>query len=361
MAMPDLDEEGQGLMSALSPSLLRNVNLKSTSLICSFDCGSPLQRERVIECVLQMNDNQFFVNKDDESQHSPKETVADRPQSSLMSGIDHIWGYTLPEGNQSCEITTENSKTQEIMPIFTSDWMFGSHLDYHARYPFLFSGPSGSIQADAGAQRTVHFEPLSFKTREILSLIKDAVTFAPRSSMIEIRWSSAIEEECRNFFAPSNILKFLELFWASWYPHWQVIHRPTFDLFSTKPTLLAAMILIGACVSPDTSHKESAKIWFDCIEEGAFSDDSLYRQTTGDPRSSRTPILDGPIMQAVQGLQTAYAICVLQNWEGSAQSKRRVPKFRYPVVTAVPTLILSKPVGKHLIGTNFIAHEVFKR
>jgi hypothetical protein len=88
-------------------------------------------------------------------------------------------------------------------------------------------------------------DPLSLKTHEILLLIEEVVTIKPRNSAVTLDWSSALKDACLQFFSPSNIRRFLALYWAIWHPNVNFVHRPTFDLLAAKPTLLAAMALIG--------------------------------------------------------------------------------------------------------------------
>lgn len=87
--------------------------------------------------------------------------------------------------------------------------------------------------------------PLSLKTHEILLLVKAVIEVKPRNSPVELNWSPALENECLQFFSPSNLCRFLGLYWAIWHPNVNFVHRPTFDPMSAKPTLLAAMTLIG--------------------------------------------------------------------------------------------------------------------
>lgn len=87
-------------------------------------------------------------------------------------------------------------------------------------------------------------------------------------------------------------------------------------------------------MSPDTPDNESARSWFDSVEEMAFNDEDLCdnsrtgstSSTTFDPSKGR---------RKVQALQAAYAVCLYQNWEGSDRNKRRIRRYRYSTVVAV--------------------------
>lgn len=88
-------------------------------------------------------------------------------------------------------------------------------------------------------------DPLSLKTHEILLLIEEVVTIKPRNSAVTLEWSAALKNACLEFFSPSNLRRFLGIYWAIWHPNVNFVHRPTFDLLSAKPALLAAMALMG--------------------------------------------------------------------------------------------------------------------
>lgn len=88
-------------------------------------------------------------------------------------------------------------------------------------------------------------DPLSLKTHEILLLVEEVVTIKPRNSSVTLDWSPPLRDACLQFFSPANIRRFLGLYWALWHPNVNFVHRPSFDILAAKPTLLAAMALIG--------------------------------------------------------------------------------------------------------------------
>lgn len=88
-------------------------------------------------------------------------------------------------------------------------------------------------------------DPLSLKTHQILLLIRDIVRVKPRNSAVTLDWSPGLQQSCLQFFAPSNLRKFLGLYWAIWHPNVNFVHRPSFDIESAKPAVLATMAVIG--------------------------------------------------------------------------------------------------------------------
>lgn len=88
-------------------------------------------------------------------------------------------------------------------------------------------------------------DPLSLKTHQILSLIRDIVTVKPRNSAVVLDWSLDLQQSCLQFFSPKNLRKFLGLYFAIWHPNVNFVHRPSFDMETAKPAVLAAMAVIG--------------------------------------------------------------------------------------------------------------------
>ena len=90
-------------------------------------------------------------------------------------------------------------------------------------------------------------DPLAIKTHQILLNIKEVVTVKPRNSVVELEWSTVLEQACMQFFSPRNLRKFLALYWQIWHPNVNFVHRSTFEPVKAKSILVAAMALIGMC------------------------------------------------------------------------------------------------------------------
>ncbi|MBE3041565.1 hypothetical protein IMZ48_03090 [Candidatus Bathyarchaeota archaeon] len=88
-------------------------------------------------------------------------------------------------------------------------------------------------------------DPLMIKVHQIIVLAKEVVTLKPRNSVVTVDWSASLEQKCLAFFSPTNVRKFLALYWAIWHPNVNLVHRPTFDPATASPTLLAAMAVMG--------------------------------------------------------------------------------------------------------------------
>jgi hypothetical protein len=174
-------------------------------------------------------------------------------------------------------------------------------------------------------------DPLALQTHQILLLIKEVVMIKPRNSCVTISWSQDIEQRCLQFFSPTSLRKYIELYWSIWSPNVNFLHRPSFHPASSKPILLASMAIIGACVSPNLEDNDNARMWFNCVEEAVFADEDFNR----DPVSPFHPVRD---RQKMQALQAAYMVCLYQNWEGTDSSKKRIRRYRFSTVVSVGPL-----------------------
>ena len=173
--------------------------------------------------------------------------------------------------------------------------------------------------------------PLALKTQEIVDGLKDTIRHKSRKSCITLEWSNLVENMCLHFFSPSNICKFLRLFWASWYPNCPIIHRPSFDPLTASASLLSSMLMIGSCLSPEKTDNKLAMAWFNAVEEMVFNDEWLEEDYT---TSAWTPN-PGKDIKRLRSLQAAYFVCIFQNWEGSESSQQRIRRHRYNTLIAV--------------------------
>lgn len=205
----------------------------------------------------------------------------------------------------------------------TSTILSQPQLKFNSASPLLCDNISDAGNSDTLSHNWLS-EPLSLKTHEILLLVEEVVTIKPRNSPVTLEWSSSLKNACLQFFSPTNLRKYLGFYWAIWHPNVNFVHRPTFDTVSAKPALLAAMALMGACVSPDMPDNEDARMWLNCVEEIVFIDDD-FNSDLGYPISSNISI-HRPKLQA---LQAAYIVCLYQNWEGTDSSKSRIRRFRF--------------------------------
>ncbi|KAK3050452.1 hypothetical protein LTR09_008363 [Extremus antarcticus] len=139
----------------------------------------------------------------------------------------------------------------------------------------------------------------------IVSGLKEVVESQRRRNNAGLSWSYTLEEACSGFFAMQNLQRLLISYFAFWHPNCPMIHKPTFTVENSSPTLVAVMALVGACAFGPAS----------------FSDDPLPY----DPQDITNPGL----RDRLHALQAAYCCILLQTLEGSAAAKRRARRSRY--------------------------------
>lgn len=142
--------------------------------------------------------------------------------------------------------------------------------------------PSSSFGATGPSRPQESWQNLHLACHKIVARMRQAVSTANRSSVIEYSWSPEVERECTTFFSTANCRKFLRLFFAAWAPNAPIIHKPTFEPSQALESLVAVMVLLDkylllyvgshsshstrACTSPDSTHLKNAKKWVSHLE-----------------------------------------------------------------------------------------------
>lgn len=177
---------GAGYGSKNKPYTFRFLDnfTSQTGLIASFDCGSPELREQTIAQFVNENMRPF------ESSEQP--VFLDRCGGSSNDQVDD----NLAAGRR------------------------------HSRLLSLS-------------------DQLMVQTHQIVRRISEVAQVKTRSSTPMRDWTPLREQQCFEFFSPLNIQRCVALYWAIWHPNVNIVHRPTFDPCEAKPSLLAAMVVIG--------------------------------------------------------------------------------------------------------------------
>ncbi|EXJ69403.1 uncharacterized protein A1O5_07439 [Cladophialophora psammophila CBS 110553] len=309
----------------------------TTGLVNSFDCCSVEERLELLKSYDKPNSQIHGVVREASPPAKPRRTNQPPPTNPLAFQRNHIWGYVLDQ-------PTPPASEEPMLPMadiqvqYTQNWMM---LKPPTKSPAENINKPGSSGRSTRAGGKIDSEQAAFELQlltstglRIVSRIKEVVMVKPRNSIVNLNWASHVEDACLEFFSPTNISRFLNLFWAGWYPNWPVIHKPTFALPTTMDILIAAMVVIGACLSPDQSEVDHARVWFNAIEEIVFTDAAFYTNISGDEPKNRDP--SGPRdRKMTQVLQAAYAVCLYQNWEGNDLAKKRIRRYRYSIVVAL--------------------------
>lgn len=167
--------------------------------------------------------------------------------------------------------------------------------------------------------------------RPAYEIIHQIRTLSQNSTIIHT-WSQQVEGDCIRFFSPSNLQRFISIYWTAWHPHYPVIHKPTFSITSAPAHLTAAMAVMGACFSQNANDNHNVKLWLNSVEEMVFSNRYFGDLMLQDPATVN-------IRDIVQLLQAAYCVCTFQISEGSHISRRRIRRQRFSMVVSVSSCL----------------------
>ncbi|KIH93307.1 hypothetical protein SPBR_04090 [Sporothrix brasiliensis 5110] len=244
--------------------------------------------------------------------------------------------FTKKTGLVTFDCGTRRQALQVVESLGLGDTGVGRSAGLPSRDVAGVADPFLSLQPSLSPSPAPFQDPLIVKTHQILFRIREVATVKPRNSTVTLDWSPAVEQQCLQFFSPGNLRKFLALYWARWHPNVNMVHRPTFDAVDAKCVLVVAMALIGACMSPDASDYEQARIWFNCVEEVVFIDDDFGSPPRPGASGASAAAFD-PLAhrRTIQALQASYIVCLYQNWEGTDESKQRIRRYRFSTVVSV--------------------------
>ena len=171
-----------------------------------------------------------------------------------------------------------------------------------------------------------HQHTLAAKSQEIIMGILSITNLSRKPSF------NSTQSSCVQFFSPVNLESFLDVFFQIWYPNWPVFHRPTFYPAQRSPQLIAALSLIGACLSPEPGDQQQAVELMDAVEDWIFSSLELCEDAIHGPSEVR---------QRIDLVQAAYALILLMNWEGSKTQITRARRRYFSEIVFVARSLYS--------------------
>lgn len=78
-----------------------------------------------------------------------------------------------------------------------------------------------------------------------------------------------------SFFEPESLQSFYTMFFAIYNAHFPVLHAPTFNPRETPPLLMVAILTLGATLSPDDTHFQTAERIHDSLRWLIFSSEAF--------------------------------------------------------------------------------------
>ncbi|KAL4890034.1 hypothetical protein BDV59DRAFT_209967 [Aspergillus ambiguus] len=259
--------------------------------------------------------------------------IANKETASLEARYD--CGSFYERQWAGCEIMDDNGGGQQASPqtATMSPSTGGQGVDPGSD---RWHPPSTSVQINLPSS-----QKLTSLARPAYEIVQQIKVLSSRSTIMHT-WSRQLERDCARFFSPKNLEKFIRIYWASWYPHYPVIHKPTFSIPNAPAHLTAAMAIIGACFSPNSNDRHSAKLWLNSVEEMVFSNRYFGDIILHDPATVN-------MRDIVQLLQAAHCVCTFQISEGSQVSRRRIRRQRFNLLVSLARdLNLFNVVHSHL-------------
>lgn len=241
------NEENSGLSSTILSTAMTPFDLPSGEMdSIAFTSAEGLFDPIILGCVSPSW--QDYLAMISETQ-PPQISASDTNRPCLLPFLDRFTSRTGFASTFECGTREQREQVASLLKPTVALPQHFNQPSLPGLSPDLVSSPWMAGMGDASAMRFLPLDwltdPLSLKTHEILLLIEEVVTVKPRNSVVTLDWSAALKNECLQFFSPVNLRRFLDLYWAIWHPNVNLVHRPTFDYVSAKPTVLAAMALIG--------------------------------------------------------------------------------------------------------------------
>ena len=251
--------------------------------------------------------------------------------SDILFSLDWLYPASLFES----DITL--AERLEYLAYFTSARGMATFLDRDTlrgkqnmiSEHYKAANPSPKSGIEGGGDHT-----LLPKAIEIVSNIQSTITSADTTIIASSipSWTTETHNAATHFFSPANIHRFLTFFWALWYPNCPIVHRPFFDPSTVSPALLAVMVIIGACLSPDEKDGKMARKWMDAVEVMAFRQEWFGENKVDAPRIDDD---EKKWKSRLECIQTAYLVCSLQKREGSVEAQGRVRRYRHAMMVTV--------------------------
>lgn len=129
--------------------------------------------------------------------------------------------------------------------------------------------------------------------------------------------------------SPSNITKFVNLYFHHWNHHSPIIHRSTFDPGRASLPLLLVVILTGALFSSQDDAAK-ARMLLGLAEEYAFRSRPFEKLLAGTPA-----ITFDEDQSSLDALQASFSVAQLQLREGSTSTKKRTRSVRFGQIIRV--------------------------
>jgi hypothetical protein len=347
-----------------------------TAMKLGCDGRSPCKtcRQKKIECTFSRLATRKSVPERPSEGPTPEKTRPEHPSrstSNLDRGSinfllnfgtasfieDSLRGMTLPPSGSSEDPTTKGraSNCREppdySLPLETyygdgslplCEYMDWSKLDQENLWKFL----NGQHSDDSQTSK-VNIDPSLYSYVPV----EWDLTTAQSSSMVHALLGTAvslnigaeslstISVQLNVVFTPFNMTKFINNYFEFWNSHLFFQHQATFIPQTAPVSLLVAMTLMGGLHSKIQIEVKAVKYLLDLVEAYIFSLDELsldggIKQSLATYESAKLETWNASSM-ALQHLQAAINITIIQYWAGNKASNVRVANLRFNTIVTV--------------------------
>ncbi|PGH04186.1 hypothetical protein AJ79_07164 [Helicocarpus griseus UAMH5409] len=215
-----------------------------------------------------------------------------------------------------------------FVQFFNGGYNSGPRLQPDTTTTVFANTPSTSIQgltlAPPADQQ--YFEPESPYS---MALIQSILSKSWSLGIDELT-SMEISQELRFLLTNQRIQKFISLYFQNWQSNCPMIHQPTFSPETATPSLLAAVVFMGAMYSDIASERLTGKKMLDLVETFIFSTD-VYSHDFEIAQSYKASHAQTDIKTdwgSFQNLQAGYLLFLIQYWGGTRAARSRMVEIR---------------------------------
>ncbi|KAL4875172.1 fungal-specific transcription factor domain-containing protein [Aspergillus karnatakaensis] len=241
---------------------------------------------------------------------APPGIFVDPVEESSIHALQPMISDSRPNGGADVEYLTFFDGSNDLTGLTQDlDWLFGvGSWDPSANlYGFNMLTPSTELPAWSPASGT--------SQGSTVAAALQAAPLVPRDKLLSALATVPADVLSSSFFDPANLEWFMESYWQNYNPHFSLLHRPTFSVQDAPPLLLAALLTLGATLSPDKDHYRVAERIHDSLRWLIFTSQSF---------------------QAPAPLWVVQALLVVQSYEKMFSTRKlheMAHIFHYSVIT----------------------------
>jgi Fungal specific transcription factor domain len=128
-----------------------------------------------------------------------------------------------------------------------------------------------------------------------------------------------------------TVMRLIDVFFITAPRHFPAFHLPSFNPLTVRPSLLFAVIMLGATASGDNTAATIARDMFDILSAFVFNQPVFVH----DPPSEVSSQEVGRALDQIEEIQAAFCVILMQEYEGSAESRVRTRMVNHTLIIKV--------------------------